>query len=331
MPQAAAAAAPGYPRADRARRPGAALPHGADHAGGQPGSLGRDSGRGARDLQAVAAHAALRARRLEKALDTPAQIYYKYEGRQPSGCHKPNTAVAQAYYNKKRGVQGIVTETGAGQWGRALAIACNLFGMGCEVYMVKISYQQKPYRKLMMNTWGATSTPRPSDRTNAGRQILAQDPDRPAAWASPSPRRWRRRQPAAETKYSLGSVLNHVLLHQTVIGQEAIKQMEMAGDFPDIVIAPCRRRHQFCGHLLPLPAPQPHAGQRRCGHCRRAHLVPQADARHFRLRLWRHGRHDADAADVHAGPQLCAGRRSMPAGCATTAGVIVSQLLRTRT
>ncbi len=193
-----------------------------------------------------------RAHRLEKMLDTPAKIYYKYEGVSPAGSHKPNTAVAQAYYNMKEGVKRITTETGAGQWGSALAFACNLFGMGCEVYMVRISYDQKPYRKLMMNTWGADVYASPSERTNAGRQILAQDPDSPGSLGIAISEAVEVAATNDDAKYSLGSVLNHVLLHQTVIGQEAIKQMEMAGDYPDIVIAPFGGGSNFAGISFPF-------------------------------------------------------------------------------
>ena len=193
-----------------------------------------------------------RAHRLEKMLDTPAKIYYKYEGVSPAGSHKPNTAVPQAYYNMKEGVKRITTETGAGQWGSALAFACNLFGMECEVYMVRISYDQKPYRKLMMNTWGAQVYPSPSDRTNAGRQILAQDPDSPGSLGIAISEAVEIAATNDDAKYSLGSVLNHVLLHQTVIGQEAIKQMEMAGDYPDIVIAPFGGGSNFAGISFPF-------------------------------------------------------------------------------
>jgi tryptophan synthase beta chain len=193
-----------------------------------------------------------RARRLEQALDTPAKIYYKYEGVSPAGSHKPNTAVAQAYYNKVEGVKRIVTETGAGQWGSALAFACNVFGMGCEVYMVKISYEQKPYRKLMMNTWGADVYASPTNQTNAGRQILAQDPNSPGSLGIAISEAVEVAASDPDTKYSLGSVLNHVLMHQTIIGQEAIKQMEMAGDFPDIVIAPFGGGSNFAGISFPF-------------------------------------------------------------------------------
>jgi len=193
-----------------------------------------------------------RAYGLEKALDTPAKIYYKYEGVSPSGSHKPNTAVAQAYYNKQEGVKRITTETGAGQWGSALSFACNHFDMECEVYMVKISYEQKPYRKMMMNTWGAKVLASPTDTTEAGRKILAEHPDSPGSLGIAISEAIERAASDPDTKYSLGSVLNHVKLHQTVIGQEAIKQMEMAGDFPDIIIAPFGGGSNFAGLAFPF-------------------------------------------------------------------------------
>lgn len=193
-----------------------------------------------------------RAYELEKALDTPAKIYYKYEGVSPAGSHKPNTAIAQAFYNKNEGVKGLTTETGAGQWGSALSFACHKFGLNCEIYMVKISYEQKPYRKVMMNTWGATVIASPSRNTNSGRKILEQDPNSPGSLGIAISEAVER---AAETEginYALGSVLNHVLLHQTVIGQEAIKQLEMTGDFPDIVIAPFGGGSNFAGIAFPF-------------------------------------------------------------------------------
>ncbi|HLE78607.1 MAG TPA: TrpB-like pyridoxal phosphate-dependent enzyme [bacterium] len=177
-----------------------------------------------------------RARRLEAALDTPARIYYKYEGVSPAGSHKPNTAVAQAFYNQQAGVRRLTTETGAGQWGSALALACQLFGLECTVYMVKVSYEQKPYRRVMMQTWGADVIPSPSDRTRAGGQILMRDPTSPGSLGMAISEAVEDAATHDDTKYSLGSVLNHVLLHQTVIGLEAKQQMEMAGDYPDIVI-----------------------------------------------------------------------------------------------
>lgn len=193
-----------------------------------------------------------RAKSLEKALDTPAKIYYKYEGVSPSGSHKPNTAVPQVYYNKKEGVKSITTETGAGQWGTALAFACAQFDVNCEVYMVRISFDQKPYRKVMMNTFGADVYPSPSERTQAGRDILAKDPDTSGSLGIAISEAIERAVQDDETKYSLGSVLNHVLLHQTVIGQEAIKQLEYAGDYPDIVVAPLGGGSNFAGISFPF-------------------------------------------------------------------------------
>lgn len=172
----------------------------------------------------------VRAYEFEKALDTPAKIYYKYEGGSPAGSHKPNTAIAQAYYNKQEGVKKIITETGAGQWGSALALACNMFDIECEVFMVKLSYNHKPYRKTMMNTWGATVHPSPSELTQAGRTILEKDPDSPGSLGIAISEAIERAVHTENAKYSLGSVLNHVLLHQTVIGQEAVLQMEKAGE-----------------------------------------------------------------------------------------------------
>ncbi len=193
-----------------------------------------------------------RAHKLEKALDTPAKIYYKYEGVSPAGSHKPNTAVAQAFYNKQEGVKRITTETGAGQWGSALALACKMFDIACQVYMVKISFEQKPYRKLMMNTWGAEVIPSPSDRTESGRKILAADPDSPGSLGIAISEAVEMAAKDDKTKYSLGSVLNHVLMHQTVIGQEALEQMEMAGDLPDVVIAPFGGGSNFAGLSFPF-------------------------------------------------------------------------------
>ena len=193
-----------------------------------------------------------RAHNLEKMLDTPAKLYYKYEGVSPSGSHKPNTAVPQAYYNKQEGVKRITTETGAGQWGSALSYACNLFDIACEVYMVKISYEQKPYRKMMMNTWGANVHASPSSITEAGRKILAENPDSPGSLGIAISEAVERAAMNDDTKYSLGSVLNHVLLHQTIVGQEAMLQMEKAGDMPDIVIAPFGGGSNFAGLSFPF-------------------------------------------------------------------------------
>ena len=193
-----------------------------------------------------------RAYNFEKMLDTPARIYYKYEGVSPSGSHKPNTAVAQAYYNRQEGVKRITTETGAGQWGSALSFACHLFNIGCEVYMVKISYEQKPYRKIMINTWGAEVFASPTDKTEAGRKILAQDPGSPGSLGIAISEAVERAAMDDSTKYSLGSVLNHVLMHQTIVGQEALLQMEKAGYLPDIVIAPFGGGSNFAGLTFPF-------------------------------------------------------------------------------
>jgi tryptophan synthase beta chain len=193
-----------------------------------------------------------RAYELEKALDTPAKIYYKYEGVSPSGSHKPNTAVPQAYYSKQEGVKRITTETGAGQWGSALSFACQHFDIDCDVYMVKLSYDHKPYRKSMMNAWGANVFASPTNLTEAGRKILAGDPDSPGSLGIAISEAVEMAAHREDTKYALGSVLNHVKLHQTVIGQEAIKQMVKAGDLPDIVIAPFGGGSNFAGLAFPF-------------------------------------------------------------------------------
>ena len=193
-----------------------------------------------------------RAHRLEKALDTPARIYYKYEGVSPAGSHKPNTAVAQAYYNKQAGVRRLATETGAGQWGSALAMACNFFGIELKVYMVKVSYHQKPYRRIMMETWGAQVVASPSNDTHAGMAILEQEPDSPGSLGIAISEAGEDAATKDDTNYSLGSVLNHVLLHQTVIGQEAMKQMEMAGDYPDVVIGCVGGGSNYAGIAMPF-------------------------------------------------------------------------------
>jgi tryptophan synthase beta chain len=193
-----------------------------------------------------------RARRLEKALDTPAKIYYKYEGVSPSGSHKPNTAVAQAYYNKRAGVKRLITETGAGQWGSSLAFAGALFGLEVLVYMVKVSYQQKPYRRALIETFGARVIASPSETTNAGRMILAEHPDSTGSLGIAISEAVEVAAQDPESKYSLGSVLNHVLLHQTVIGQEALAQLEMAGDYPDIIVGCTGGGSNFAGISFPF-------------------------------------------------------------------------------
>src|SRR5919205_2072235 len=195
----------------------------------------------------------LRARRLEKVLDTPAHIYYKYEGASPVGSHKPNTAIAQAFYNKKGGTKAMTTETGAGQWGSALAFACNVFDLDLEIYMVKVSYHQKPYRRILMETYGSTVYASPTDRTNYGRSVLAEDPNSPGSLGIAISEAV---EVAATSngakKYGLGSVLNHVLLHQTVIGEEALKQMDLANEYPDVVIGSIGGGSNFAGIAYPF-------------------------------------------------------------------------------
>src|SRR5574340_1236628 len=193
-----------------------------------------------------------RARRLERALDTPAHIYYKYEGVSPGGSHKPNTAIAQAWYNKNDGVKRLATETGAGQWGTALSIAGALFGIEVKVYMVRASYDQKPYRRMLMETYGAEVVPSPSPTTNYGRNVLSATPDNPGSLGIAISEAVEDAATREDTKYSLGSVLNHVLLHQTVIGQEAIVQMEMAGEYPDVVVGCAGGGSNAAGLMFPF-------------------------------------------------------------------------------
>jgi len=193
-----------------------------------------------------------RARRLEKALDTPARIYYKYEGVSPAGSHKPNTAVAQAFYNKEAGVKRIATETGAGQWGSALAFAGVLFGLDIDIFMVRVSYNQKPYRRALMESYGARCVASPSEETASGRAILAKRPDHPGSLGIAISEAVEVAAQRDDTKYALGSVLNHVLLHQTVIGQEAMAQFEMANDYPDVVVGCTGGGSNFAGIAFPF-------------------------------------------------------------------------------
>jgi tryptophan synthase beta chain len=194
-----------------------------------------------------------RAYRLEKALDTPAKIYFKYEGTSQAGSHKPNTAVAQAYYNKQAGIERITTETGAGQWGSALSFGCMIFGIECKVYMVRVSYDQKPYRRILMGTWGATCVPSPSTDTQIGQKILAEDPDSPGSLGIAISEAVEDAATHDNTRYSLGSVLNHVLLHQTVNGLETKKLMEeRVGAYPDIIIGCVGGGSNFAGLYLPF-------------------------------------------------------------------------------
>ena len=205
-----------------------------------------------------------RAHRLEKALGTPAKIYYKFEGVSPAGSHKPNSAIPQAYYNKQAGMRRLATETGAGQWGSSLALACSLFGLECTVYMVKVSCTQKPYRKSMMQLWGANVIPSPSEFTNSGRSILAHDPDCPGSLGIAISEAVEDAATHSDTNYALGSVLNHVCLHQTVIGQEAREQMKIAGDYPDVVIACCGGGSNFAGLSFPFIADRANGKNVRC-------------------------------------------------------------------
>ncbi|MCW5849043.1 MAG: TrpB-like pyridoxal phosphate-dependent enzyme [Anaerolineae bacterium] len=203
-----------------------------------------------------------RARRWEQALDTPAKIYYKYEGVSPAGSHKPNTAVPQAFYNQQEGTKRLATETGAGQWGSSLAFACSVFGLECKVYMVKVSYEQKPYRRLLMETYGAQVVASPSSDTHAGRAILADSPDSPGSLGIAISEAVEDAALRDDTKYSLGSVLNHVLLHQTVIGQEVLKQLEMADADPDMLVGCVGGGSNFGGFALPF-IPDQLKGKRR--------------------------------------------------------------------
>ncbi len=203
-----------------------------------------------------------RARRLENALDTPAKIYYKYEGVSPAGSHKPNTAVAQAFYNQQAGVKKLATETGAGQWGSALAFAGALFGLEVQVFMVRVSYDQKPYRRALMETYGARCIPSPSNETQSGRAILAGRPDHPGSLGIAISEAVEVAAQRDDTKYALGSVLNHVLLHQTVVGQEAMAQMEMAGDYPDVIVGCTGGGSNFAGIVFPFLGSQLRGGRK---------------------------------------------------------------------
>jgi tryptophan synthase beta chain len=194
----------------------------------------------------------MRAVRLEKFLQTPAHIYFKNEGATLTGSHKINTAVAQAYYNKQEGVKTLTTETGAGQWGSALSVACNFFGLKCKIFMVRVSYDQKPYRKFLMQIFGADVTASPSNKTAFGRQILAKNPETPGSLGIAISEALEIAAQSPDTKYALGSVLNHVLLHQTVVGQEAKKQMESAGEYPDVLIGCVGGGSNFAGFAIPF-------------------------------------------------------------------------------
>ncbi|MFT3788155.1 MAG: TrpB-like pyridoxal phosphate-dependent enzyme [Tepidisphaeraceae bacterium] len=194
----------------------------------------------------------MRAVQLERMLQTPAHIYYKYEGVSPAGSHKPNSAIPQAYYNKRAGVKRLATETGAGQWGSSLSLACSMFGLECCVYMVRVSFEQKPYRKMLMQTWGGTVHASPSDKTEYGRKVRAESPDTPGSLGIAISEAIEDTIKTPNTKYALGSVLNHVCLHQTVIGQETIEQMALAGEEPDVVIGCAGGGSNFAGIATPF-------------------------------------------------------------------------------
>ena len=242
-----------------------------------------------------------RARRLEKALDTPAKIYYKYEGVSPAGSHKPNTAVAQAYYNKMEGTKRLATETGAGQWGSSLAMACAFFGLECKVYMVRVSYDQKPYRRALMEAFGAQVTASPSMETESGRAILLERPKTNGSLGIAISEAVEVAAKDPDTKYALGSVLNHVLLHQTVIGLEAIEQMALAGEDPDVIVGCTGGGSNFAGLVMPYLGPQ----DQRPKPCARdgggTGRLPEPDQGAVRLRLWRHRAPDAAGEDAYAG------------------------------
>ena len=296
---------PGHRPADRPGRPRAALPDGADQAGRQHRARDRDPRSGARRLRALPTPPLYRAHRLETALDTPAHIYYKYEGVSPSGSHKPNTAIAQAFYNKQEGVTRLATETGAGQWGSALAFAGSVFGLEVKVFMVRASYDQKPYRRDPDGDVrrAGRAQPQPGHAATAA----ACWPTRrttPGRSASPSARRSRTRSPTRDTKYSLGSVFDFVLLHQTVIGQEAIEQMAMAGEEPDVLIACAGGGSNFAGPGVPVHRPPASRRGGTTGSSRSSRGGAVADPWRVHVRLRRHGRDGAAGQDAHARPQL---------------------------
>ncbi|HRK32522.1 MAG TPA: TrpB-like pyridoxal phosphate-dependent enzyme, partial [Tepidisphaeraceae bacterium] len=203
-----------------------------------------------------------RARRLEKMLGTPARIYYKYEGVSPAGSHKPNTAVPQAWYNAQAGVKKLTTETGAGQWGSSLAFAGSLFGLDVKVFQVRVSYDQKPYRRALMETYGARCVASPSNETASGRAILEKDPNHPGSLGIAISEAVEIAATHDDTKYALGSVLNHVLLHQTIVGQEAMLQLEMAGDDPDVIVGCTGGGSNFAGISFPFLGQQLRGGRK---------------------------------------------------------------------
>ena len=253
-----------------------------------------------------------RARRLEQALDTPARIFYKYEGVSPTGSHKPNTAVAQAFYNAREGVKRITTETGAGQWGSSLAFAGSLFGLEIDVYMVRVSYDQKPYRRALMEVFGARCVPSPSEETASGRAILAERPDSTGSLGIAISEAVEQAAQRDDTKYALGSVLNHVLLHQTVIGEEAIAQMDLADAYPDVLIGCTGGGSNFAGLVFPFIGEKLRGGADVRADRGRTGRLPEPHTRRARLRLRRHGPPDAAREDAH--PRLDLRSARIPRG-----------------
>ena len=260
-----------------------------------------------------------RARRLERHLDTPARIYYKYEGVSPAGSHKPNTAVAQAYYNKEEGITRIATETGAGQWGSALALAGSLFGLEVDVYMVRVSFDQKPYRRALMESYGARCVASPSEETESGRKILAEHPDSTGSLGIAISEAVEMAAKRDDTHYALGSVLNHVLLHQTVIGQEAIAQLEQTGDYPDVVVGCTGGGSNFAGIAFPFIGAALRGGRKVRGGRVRTGGLPVTDPRQVRLRLRRYRASDAAWSRCTRSAPSSSRPVFMPAACATTA------------
>ena len=260
-----------------------------------------------------------RATRLEQALDTPARIYFKYEGVSPAGSHKPNTAVPQAFYNKQAGIRRIATETGAGQWGSSMAMACSMFGLECDVYMVKASYEQKPYRRVFMETFGASVVASPSDKTNSGRAILEAHPDSTGSLGIAISEAVEDAATHEDTNYALGSVLGHVLLHQTVIGLEAQQQMEMAGERPDVIVGCVGGGSNYAGLAYPFMADKLRGETSTRFLADRAGGLSHADEGTVRLRLRRHRRRSVRSCRCTRWATTSCRRRCTRADFATTA------------
>ena len=251
-------------------------------------------------------------------LETPARIFYKYEGVSPTGSHKPNTAVAQAFYNAREGVKRIATETGAGQWGSSLAYAGSLFGLEIDVYMVRVSYDQKPYRRGLIEAFGARCVPSPSEETASGRAILAEHPDSTGSLGIAISEAVEQAAQREDTKYALGSVLNHVLLHQTVIGEEAIAQMDLAEAYPDVLIGCTGGGSNFSGLVFPFMGQKLRGGSDVRVIAVEPAACPSLTRGRVRVRLRRHRPPDATRQDAHPRHRRSCRPGSTPAGCATT-------------